>query len=165
MNINKLKEPYILVLIGPPLVGKSTWIRENFISKDIDVNVISRDQLVMDLYGSDDYNKAFKEVNQKEVNDMLERSFIEASKNGDNVIVDMTNLTSKRRKSTLNYFGDEYQKVAVIFPPVDWEEIKRRNEKREIEEQKTIPDHVIKNMLSSYQPVKEEEGFDKIVSI
>ena len=165
MNINKLKEPYILVLIGPPLVGKSTWIRENFISKDIDVNVISRDQLVMDLYGSDDYNKAFKEVNQKEVNDMLERSFIEASKNGDNVIVDMTNLTSKRRKSTLNYFGDEYQKVAVIFPPVDWEEIKRRNEKREREEQKTIPDHVIKNMLSSYQPVKEEEGFDKIVSI
>lgn len=165
MNINKLKEPYILVLIGPPLVGKSTWIRENFISKDIDVNVISRDQLVMDLYGSDDYNKAFKEVNQKEVNDMLERSFIEASKNGDNVIVDMTNLTSKRRKSTLNYFGDEYQKVAVIFPPVDWEEIKRRNEKREIEEQKTIPEHVIRNMLSSYQPVKEEEGFDKIVSI
>ena len=165
MNINKLKEPYILVLIGPPLVGKSTWIRENFISKDIDVNVISRDQLVMDLYGSDDYNKAFKEVNQKEVNDMLERSFIEASKNGDNVIVDMTNLTSKRRKSTLNYFGDEYQKVAVIFPPVDWEEIKRRNEKREREEQKTIPEHVIRNMLSSYQPVKEEEGFDKIVSI
>lgn len=165
MNINKLKEPYILVLIGPPLVGKSTWIRENFISKDIDLNVISRDQLVVDLYGSDDYNKAFKEVNQKEVNDMLERSFIEASKNGDNVIVDMTNLTSKRRKSTLNYFGDEYQKVAVIFPPVDWEEIKRRNEKREIEEQKTIPEHVIRNMLSSYQPVKEEEGFDKIVSI
>lgn len=165
MNINKLKEPYILVLIGPPLVGKSTWIRENFISKDIDVNVISRDQLVMDLYGSDDYNKAFKEVNQKEVNSMLERSFVEASQNGDNVIVDMTNLTSKRRKSTLNYFGDEYQKVAVIFPPVDWEEIKRRNEKREKEEQKTIPEHVIKNMLSSYQPVKEEEGFDKIVSI
>lgn len=165
MNINKLKEPYILVLIGPPLVGKSTWIRENFISKGIDVNVISRDQLVMDLYGSDDYNKAFKEVNQKEVNAMLERSFVEASQNGDNVIVDMTNLTSKRRKSTLNYFGDEYQKVAVIFPPVDWEEIKRRNEKREREEQKTIPEHVIKNMLSSYQPVKDEEGFDKIVSI
>lgn len=46
MNIDKLKEPYVLLLIGPPLVGKSTWIRNNFSNKP--VTIISRDQIVMD---------------------------------------------------------------------------------------------------------------------
>lgn len=164
MNINKLKEPFVLILVGPPLVGKSTWIKKNFTEEE--VIIISRDNIVLDVYGSDDYDKAFKNVDQKRVNELLEKKLRDSAENGDNVIVDMTNLTSKRRKHTLTYFSDDYQKVAVIFPPVDWNEIQLRNEKRKKEENKTIPEHVIKNMLSSYQPVRQEvEGFDKIVSL
>ena len=33
------------------------------------------------------------------------------------------------------------------------------------EENKDLPMHVIKNMISSYQPVSPEEGFDKVISI
>ena len=33
------------------------------------------------------------------------------------------------------------------------------------EENKNIPEHVLKTMLSSYQPVSHEEGFDKVVSL
>ena len=169
MNLNKFKNlqlPYILILVGPPLSGKSVFCK-NFIEDiDSEVEIISRDSIVLEVYGSNDYDKAFKSVDQKKVNDKLEKKLTDASENGDNVIVDMTNLTSKRRKHTLGYFGDEYQKVAVIFPPVDWNEIQRRNLKRQKEENKTIPEHVIKNMLSSYQPVKQEfEGFDKVVSL
>lgn len=163
MNFNKLKEPYVLILIGPPLFGKTTWIRKNFADKN--VRLISRDQIVLDVYGVDNYDEAFKNVDQKKVNYVLESTLIESSENEENVIVDMTNLTSKRRKHTLSYFDDNYTKIAVIFPPVEWDEIQRRNEKRRNEENKNIPENVLKNMLASYQPVSHEEGFNKVVSL
>ena len=163
MNIDKLKDPYILILIGPPLSGKSTWINKNFSDKE--VTVISRDQLVLDVYGEDDYNAAFKNVDQKKVNRLLEQSFVDANDNRENVIVDMTNMTSKRRRTTLDNFDDDYTKIAVIFPILDWDDFMKRNKKRELEENKTIPEHVLKNMISSYQPISKDEGFDKVVSL
>jgi predicted kinase len=163
MNFDKLREPYILVLIGPPLVGKSTWIKNNFADKN--VKIISRDNIVMNLYGSDDYDEAFKNVDQKEVNRLLQKSFDDANGNKENVIVDMTNMTSKRRRSTLDNFDSDYTKIAVIFPILDWDEFIKRNKKRQEVENKTIPEHVIKSMLASYQPIREEEGFDKVISL
>ena len=77
----------------------------------------------------------------------------------------MTNMTRKRRISNLDYFGDEYYKVAVIFPILDESEYERRNLKRKEEEHKWIPPHVLKSMISSYQSVTKEEGFDKIISL
>ena len=77
----------------------------------------------------------------------------------------MTNMTSKRRSNTLSNFGDEYTKIGVIFPIVGMDEYKRRNDKRELEESKFIPEHVIKRMISSYQKIREDEGFDKIISL
>ena len=78
----------------------------------------------------------------------------------------MTNMTRKRRMYNLDFFGEEYYKVAVIFPILDEAEYERRNLKRKEEEQKFIPTHVLKNMISSYQSVdKSSEGFDKIVSL
>ena len=111
MNINKLKEPFVLLLVGPPLCGKSTWIKNNFADKQ--VTVISRDQILLDIHGSNDYETAFRSVNQKEVNRKLNQAFEDASNNGDNVIVDMTNLVSKRRKTTLDYFDESYENVTV----------------------------------------------------
>lgn len=160
---NKFKEPYVLLLIGPPLSGKSTWIKNNFDLSQ--VTIISRDDLVIEVWGENNYDEAFKNVDQKKVNYLLDSRMKEAAEKGDNVIVDMTNMTSKRRKFTLSYFDEDYQKVAVIFPILDWDEYWRRNEKRKKEENKSIPDHVIKNMISSYQPISKDEGFDKVISI
>ena len=163
LNIKHLKEPWVLTLIGPPLSGKSTWIKDNFDLNEI--AWISRDQTLLDVYGSDNYDEAFKNVNQKEVDRVLISNIQNASKDGKNVIIDMTNMTRKRRISNLDYFGDEYYKVAVIFPILDEAEYERRNLKRKEEEQKFIPSHVLKSMISSYQSVTKEEGFDKIVSL
>ena len=77
----------------------------------------------------------------------------------------MTNMTLKRRRATLNYFSDYYYKVAVIFPILSDEEYKTRNDKRIVEENKDLPMHVIKNMISSYQPISTEEGFDEVISL
>lgn len=159
--LNTCSQPYILMLIGPPLSGKDTAIKE----LNLDAVMISRDQTLLDVYGSDNYDEAFKNVNQKEVDRVLISTIQKASKENKNVIINMTNMTRKRRMYNLDFFGDEYYKIAVIFPILDESEYERRNLKRKEEEQKFIPSHVLKNMISSYQTVSKEEGFDKIISL
>lgn len=163
MKLDKLKEPYVIILVGPPLSGKTTWIRKNFEPDSFEL--ISRDQIVLDLHGDEDYNTAFKTVDQKEVDRILVDSLSKASKDGKNVIVDMTHMNSKRRKYNLSFFDDEYYKLAVIFPILTDEEYIIRDKKRTDEESKSIPMHVIKNMISSYQPIKHDEGFDRVISL
>ena len=157
MNI---KEPFVMLLVGPPLSGKSTWIRNNF----PEVKVISRDEIVMEVAGTRDYNKAFDEVDHKEVDRILAQRLNQSNIDDENVIVDMTNMTSKRRKQTLNFFGDNFYKIAVIFPILTDEDYQSRNQKRISEENKDLPLSIIKRMISSYQTVSKEEGFDKIIS-
>ena len=161
MSIKNLKEPFVIILIGPPLSGKTTWIRENFPTTE----VISRDEIVMEVYGSRNYTEAFKSVDQKEVDKVLTQKFIDANKEKKNVIVDMTHMASKRRKQNLNYFTDDYYKLAVIFPILSDEEYEKRNQKRIEEENKDISMGIVKSMISSYQPVMIDEGFNKLISL
>ncbi len=163
MNLKNLKEPFVIILIGPPLSGKTTWIRNNF--ADRNVELISRDQIVLDVYGSDNYDDAFSNVNQKEVDRVLHSKMVDANKNRKNVIVDMTHMGSKRRMQNLSYFDDDYFKLAVIFPILSDDEYTRRNDKRSGEENKTLPMHIIKRMISQYQPIRKEEGFNKVISL
>lgn len=158
MNI---KEPFVMILVGPPLSGKSTWIRNNFPN----TKVISRDEIVMELAGTRDYNKAFNEVDHKEVDKTLNSRLLQSNLDGDSVIIDMTNMTSKRRMQTLNFFNDSFYKVAVIFPLLTDDEYQRRNTKRIKEENKDLPIQIIKRMISSYQPISKDEGFDKVMSV
>jgi hypothetical protein len=55
--------------------------------------------------------------------------------------------------------------MAVIFPILSDDEYVRRNLKRIKEENKDLPMHVIKNMISSYNPISPDEGFDKVISL
>lgn len=158
MNI---KEPFVMLLIGPPLSGKTTWIKNNFPNTE----VISRDELVMEVAQTRDYNKAFAEVDQKLVDQILQERLLESAIDEKSVIVDMTNMTIKRRLSTLKYFGDNFYRVAVIFPILSDEEYQIRNQKRISEENKDLPLRIIKRMISSYQPISKEEGFNKIISV
>ena len=162
MNLDKLKEPYVIILIGPPLSGKTTWINKNFEPGTFEL--ISRDEIVLDLHGNGDYNTAFKTVDQKEVDRILVNKILDSAKEKKNVIIDMTNMTSKRRKYNLSFFDDEYYKLAVIFPILKDEEYVARDKKRTEEENKSIPMSVVKNMISSYQPVSKEEGFNSVIS-
>jgi len=164
-KLKNLKEPFVLILIGPVLVGKSTFCKKFITDINDNVVIISRDECVMDVYGSKDYTEAFKNVDQKEVDKLLHNRLVDANKQKKNVIIDMTNLSSKRRKHNLDYFTNDFYKMGVIFPIITMEELEKRNEKRKKEENKFIPIHIIKNMLDSYQPIREDEGFDKVISL
>jgi len=159
--IKNIKEPFVIVLIGPPLSGKTTWIRNNF----PDVKIISRDEILMEVYGSDNYDEAFKNVDQKKVDRVLHDRLVSANENHENVIIDMTHMASKRRRHNLEYFSDDYYKLAVIFPILSDSEYEKRNQKRSEEENKYIPIGVIKRMISSYQPIQSDEGFNKVISL
>jgi predicted kinase len=162
--INK-KIPYVILLVGPPLSGKTSFYNDFVLNTDNNVTLISRDEIVMELYGSRNYTEAFQKVNQKEVDRILDKRLRESNSKKLNVIIDMTNMTSKRRKQNLNYFSDDYYKLAVIFPILKEEEYERRNNKRIAEENKDLPMHVIRNMISSYQPIRDDEGFNRVISL
>jgi predicted kinase len=161
MNLKHLKEPFVIILIGPPLSGKSTWIREKFPTTE----VISRDETVMEVYGSRNYTEAFNNVDQKEVDRVLTQKFLDANLSKKSVIVDMTHMASKRRKQNLNYFSNDYYKLGVIFPILSDEEYERRNKKRIEEENKDLPMKIVKSMISSYQPIGTDEGFNKVITL
>jgi predicted kinase len=150
--------PYVLILIGPPLSGKDTLIRE----LNLDATVISRDQILLDLWDGEDYNEAFKGINQREVDRILKEKIETSSDNRENVIINMTNMTRKRRMGTLSNF-DGYYKIAAVLSPLDKREYSLRNEKRKNEENKWIPEGVLESMIKSYQRPEKDEGFDKII--
>ena len=155
----KNKEPFVMILIGPTLSGKSTYIKENYPN----TKVISRDEIVMEVHGSRDYNLAFKEVNHKEVDRILADRLRDSNSLRESVIIDMTNMVIKRRLSTLNNFDENFSRIAVVFPILSEEEYNRRNECRNINENKWIPPAVIKSMIDSYQAPSDEEGYDSII--
>ncbi len=156
-----LKNPFVILLVGPPLSGKTTWINNNF----PDTNVISRDEIVMEVFGSRNYNDAFRNVNQKDVDKVLRQRISDAAKSGNNVIVDMTNISPKRRRSTLSNFNKDYNKVAVVFPTLSDDDYLFRNNQRIINENKSISLSIIKDMISNYVPPSLEEGFNEIISL
>lgn len=157
--MKNIKEPFVMMLIGPALSGKSTYIRNNYPN----VEVISRDEIVMEVFGSRDYNLAFKEVNQKEVDRTLALRLKEASDLKKSVIIDMTNMTVKRRMATLINFDEDFSRIAVVFPILPEEEYIRRNIARNAEENKWIPPAVIKSMIDSYEEPTSEEGYDRVI--
>jgi len=154
-----LKEPFVIILVGPTLSGKSTWIRNNY----PDANVISRDEIVMEVAGTRDYNKAFDIVDQKLVDKILSERLANANSTKTSTIIDMTNMTKKRRSQTLRYFSDDFNKLAVIFPILSDDEYQNRNISRNSKENKWIPPSVIKSMIDSYQEPTYDEGFTNII--
>lgn len=157
----KTKSPFVIILSGIPMSGKSTWVRENY----PDTLTISRDELVMEVAGTRDYNLAFKTVNQKAVDKLLVKRITDAATQKVDVIIDMTNVSTKVRAKNLSYFSDDYYKVAVVLPILDSAEYKRRNEFRLVNENKFIPEFVIKSMMDSFVVPTEAEGFDKIILV
>ena len=95
--------------------------------------------------------------------DHIEGKIIEASRNNENVIIDMTNLSSKRRARNLGYFSRKYYKIGIVFPILEDKEYILRNSVRSKLEGKDISLSIIKNMIKYYKSVSLSEGFNKLV--
>jgi len=150
----------LFMLIGHPLVGKSTFIKNNLEGFDI----ISRDDILLEVANTQSYKKAWDNVDQSKVNIKLNDTINNLSSKSNSIIIDMTNMTTKGRKKHLNKFKD-FHKIAVVFPFLNDDEILERNEKRKVEVDKWIPLNVIQNMKDSFTQPTEEEGFNDIINL
>lgn len=168
-NISIIREPFILVLIGLPASGKSTWTRE-FMEKygdrfEREVAYISLDKHI-------DARAAEKGTTYSEeyansvgyASSMLKTESNEAFAKEVNIVWDQTNLSKKKRSGILKKVPDVYQKIAVDFDVSD-RVLTERLERRAREEGKFIPKHVIESMCKSYVPVTKSEGFEIIEKV
>ena len=154
-----MKNPFLILLVGTPLSGKSTWIKRNYPH----IFTICRDDIILENSNATNYNDAFYTADQKKIDKTLNSRILETSKNKRSVILDMTHLSSKRRTKNLSYFSKSYYKIAVVFPILSDSEYILRNSVRSKLEGKDISLYVIKNMIKYYDPVKLDEGFNKIL--
>ena len=153
----------VILLVGPPLSGKDTYLRSQDYS---DFTMISRDDILMSLHDTSDYSEAFHKVDQKEVDRLLIQKIQDCIDNKKNVIINMTNLSKKGRNRHLSKFpNSDYEKIAVVFPKLDIDEYINRNLKRKNEENKFIPLNVIESMISNWEDVTSDEGFDQIIKL
>jgi predicted kinase len=149
----------LTVLVGPPISGKTTWVKKN----RGDALVISRDDFLSQVAGTDNHNDAWKNVDHKQVDKVLEQAKVEAFKSGRDLIFDLTNLSVKARRRLWSRVPKNYKTKAIVFY-VSYEELLKRNEIRTVSENKTIEPHRLLELLGGFTaPLLNE--FDEIESI
>jgi len=149
--------PTLYMLIGPPGVGKSTWLESQGVPNANCLD-LSTDYYI-DQYAEQHgitYNEAFQHAikdAEKKMYDDLEFAKI----NSLDIYWDQTNTGRKARMSKMRR-APGYRYVAVFFETPHEEEHARRLNRPG----KTIPDFVMKNMMNPSKPTADE-GFDELI--
>lgn len=161
IELLKTTKRNLIVMVGPPASGKSTFI--NSISEYLD-DTISSDDLVMELGGGLSYKESYRQANFKNIRHLIREKINDTCDEDLNISIDMMNVSVKSRKVFIKKYKT-FNKIAVITKVEDKKVLLERNERRSIEEDKFIPEHVIDTMLSKYKAPTREEGFDHIVRL
>lgn len=162
-EIHNTNQKIAYVLVGLPGSGKSTWMRS--INKDGDFVIVSSDDEI-EKYAKEQgltYSDVFDSY-VKTATGLMNKKFKDAVAANQNIIWDQTNMTSKKRKGILQQIPRGYKKIAVVFQ-ISEQELEARLAKREQEEGKHIPKHVIYSMAKSFEMPTTAEGFDQIIRV
>lgn len=157
-----MKSPILMMLIGVPASGKSTWIK-NKLANVANTIVVSTDDYIEQVAKTmgTTYDAVFSQTVGKATKAM-NKIVHDAVADGKNIIWDQTNTTAKSRSKKLAKIPASYKKIAVFFHTPDPEELKKRLGQRH---GKTIPSHIVNNMINSLEPPSKTEGFDEIIEV
>jgi len=160
-----MSEPICYVMVGLPGLGKSTIVKGMY--KDADTFVYSTDDILERI--AKFLGKTYDEVFEKHIKSATTEADIDlayAIKEQKDIIWDQTNLgVGKRRKIINRMRQDGYQvRCICIVPPEndysgDKEDWAQRLANRP---GKTIPQHILSNMIESFVMPTADEGFDMI---
>lgn len=163
------KEPWMIMLVGVPGSGKSTWIKnlKEDMSKyaGMDFVVISTDDYIDKK--AEQEGKTYTEVFKKYIDEataVMEQELKGAFVSGRNVIWDQTNLTCKTRAKKLAKVPVTYKKMAIAFCTSD-EELERRLKDRAEKTGKFISPEIVNSMKSQLELPSKDEGFDDVMRV
>jgi predicted kinase len=134
------------ILVGPPLSGKSTWLKTNLEAGAV---VISRDDLVMEFGGDVSYSVNWAKVDQEAIDKELIRRKQEAIAAGKSIVLDLTHCSPKSRRQSFGQLTPSYKRKAVVFfSPLSL--LIERNEKRSREENKSLKNEVVYRFVQGF---------------
>ena len=147
-------KPTVYVLVGYPGSGKTYFAKKVLMNHPWHSRVyISSDDIRAELCG----DAGDQSQNYKVFEIFYERAR-EALKDGCDVILDATHLTKKTRRKCCNRFADLYCRFVAVQIDTPAEEAMRRNKNRE----RVVPDDAMHRMISMYEPVSKDAGFNDI---
>lgn len=142
--------PKATFLIGLPCSGKSTYYNDN---KHLG-KLISRDDILLDLAETMDYNEAWNKVDQKEVDKLFREKLQLTMKEKEDIVIDRTNLTYKGRMKFVNQLRQNRYNIHYKVFLIPYETLMRRNGDRE---DKTISWGVYLQMSKSFSMPYDNE--------
>jgi len=159
--LQTIPSPQAIIMVGLPLSGKDTLIKNLNLDSFI---TLSRDQLMLDFKeNATGYRNAYTATDGKELDKKFFLEIQKASETQQNLIINATHLTIKRRRKVRLRLEKTHFCIALILPIISLEDFLARNRIREIWEKKSIPSSVFESMLNLYQPVTESEGFNAVI--
>lgn len=166
------QKPQLLIPVGIPNSGKSSWIKEFTAHSPLKWQVISLDA-IHEQYARDNgitYRDTFAPEIMKELREQYHSVIQEALKVGTNIIIDETNVSKAERKTILemaNNCGVDYHKQSVVFPirpRISKNRDLARDEMRVADGllPRAIPETYIRETHSLFEKPELNEGFDDV---
>jgi predicted kinase len=159
--MREAKEKELVIAIGLPGTGKSTYIKRKYNNYIIVSNDSVVERLASKLGAT--YNQMFDALGRDNIIEMGKKEFMAALKRDKSIVLDNTNLTKAIRKQYLKLAPD-YRKVALVFN-ISKGELAKRLKSREQKTGKSIPPDVMKKMEKDYEEPNKTEGFDEIIKV
>jgi predicted ABC-type ATPase len=157
-------------MVGLPGLGKSTLVKDQrkvYERIDIDVFVYSTDGILERI--ADFLGKTYDNVFEEHIKSATAEADIDlahAIKERQDIIWDQTNLSAKKRAKIINRMrqaGYQVRCECIIPPEAGWiDDQKAWAYRLRNRPGKTIPQHIMNNMIESFVVPTADEGFDMI---
>lgn len=159
--MTKLIKPYLIMMVGTPGSGKSTWIETMSKYYPNTINVVSRDKIRFSMISDkDDYFSKETEVFEEFISQIMK-----SVKTYDVTIIDATHLNKRGRAKVFNRMRHLLKNVTLeaVVMNATLETCLERNAQRE--GLALVPESAIARMYASFEMPTKEEGFEQIIII